>query len=161
LDDYGNEVAVGELGHVVLTRLDGYSMPLIRYRLGDLAIKEDESKECKCGRPFPMIKKIIGRDTDVVRSPTGNALIIHFFTAIFEHFSEIKQFQVYQKEQTNFTIYYITDLDEHMILPILFSIKDIMNKNAGELLSVNFCKTLKIDPSPSGKPQIIISDMKK
>ena len=42
LDKDGNEVAPGELGYVVVTRLDAFSFPLIRYYLGDLAIKETE-----------------------------------------------------------------------------------------------------------------------
>ncbi len=39
LDEYNNEVPDGNIGRVVVTRLDGYSMPLIRYANGDLAIK--------------------------------------------------------------------------------------------------------------------------
>jgi len=57
LDKNGNEVKAGEIGYVVVTRLDAFSFPLIRYYLGDLAIKADENKKCTCGRAFPMLKK--------------------------------------------------------------------------------------------------------
>lgn len=161
LDDQGKEVAVGELGHVVITRLDAYSMPLIRYRLGDLAIKDDPEKKCTCGRPFPMLKKIIGRDTDLVRSPAGKALIVHFFTGIFEHIAEIRQFQVYQKDLTGFTVRYISEISEEMIIPILSSLHEVMNKKAGEILIIDFVRVNRISPSSSGKPEIIVSDLKK
>ena len=38
LDDDGNRLPAGQLGKVVVTRLDAFAMPLVRYYLGDLAI---------------------------------------------------------------------------------------------------------------------------
>ncbi len=40
---------------------------------------------------------IRGRETDVVTTPSGNRLIVHFFTGVLEHFSEIDTFQVTQE----------------------------------------------------------------
>lgn len=39
LDNNGNEVENGEIGHVVVTSLVARGMPLIRYKVGDLAVK--------------------------------------------------------------------------------------------------------------------------
>ena len=39
LDEFGNTVPDGELGEVTVTSLDNFLMPLIRYKIGDLAIK--------------------------------------------------------------------------------------------------------------------------
>jgi phenylacetate-CoA ligase len=57
----------GEFGYVVVTHLDAYEMPLIKYYLGDLAIKmpKDEYPPQK-ELDFPLFKKMIGRDTDMV-----------------------------------------------------------------------------------------------
>lgn len=159
LDDAGQEVKAGELGHVVITRLDSFSMPLIRYRLGDLAIKEKEELNCACGRPYPMLQKIIGRDTDVIRSPSGKALIVHFFTGIFEHIPEIIQFQVVQEKPESFVLRFISDRGEDAIKPILSDALEKMNTKAGENLNVTFERVEQIFPSPSGKPQIIISKL--
>ena len=62
----GKTVPDGTLGQVVVTSLDNYLMPLIRYKIGDLAIKSNKMSSCKCGRNLPIINKIIGRDTDVL-----------------------------------------------------------------------------------------------
>ena len=47
---------------------------------------------------------IEGRETDVVITPAGNRLIVHFFTGILEHFPEIESFQVVQKDPQSFSV---------------------------------------------------------
>jgi phenylacetate-CoA ligase len=43
------------------------------------------------------MESIQGRDTDVVVTPSGNRLIVHFFTGILNHFPEVESFQVVQE----------------------------------------------------------------
>jgi phenylacetate-CoA ligase len=43
-----------------------------------------------------LLKQIQGRTADFVVTPSGNRLIVHFFTGILEHFREIESFQVIQ-----------------------------------------------------------------
>ena len=50
------------------------------------------------------MESIQGRDADAVITPSGNRLIVHFFTGIFEHFSEIDSFQVVQENVDNMII---------------------------------------------------------
>jgi len=153
LDKNGNEVKDGEIGYVVATRLDAPSFPLIRYYLGDLAIKADENEKCKCGRTLPMLKKIIGRDTDIIHTPTGKALIVHFFTGIFEHFNEIKQFKVIQKTKNEIEIEFIPSELFHQ--PVLEKIKTKICEMAEESFPIRFLEVSTIAATASGKPQII------
>jgi len=44
------------------------------------------------------MERILGRDTDVILAPSGNRLVVHYFTGILEHFHEVSQFQVVQEE---------------------------------------------------------------
>lgn len=97
VDDEGNPVPDGTLGHVLLTRLDPGMMPLVRYRVGDLGIKSRD-KACSCGRGFEMLERIEGRDTDIVMTPSGKKLIVHFFTGIIEYYTSIETFKVVQNE---------------------------------------------------------------
>jgi phenylacetate-CoA ligase len=97
LDDEGNPVAPGEFGNLILTRLHPGPMPLIRYQVGDIGVRGD-GRRCECGRGFQVMESIQGRDTDVVVTPSGNRLIVHFFTGICEHFPEIESFQVVQEK---------------------------------------------------------------
>jgi len=91
-------VAVGEIGNIVLTRLHAGPMPLIRYRVGDLGVSGGFRK-CACGRGFEILESIQGRDTDVVVTPSGNRLIVHFFTGILEYYPQIDTFQIIQDER--------------------------------------------------------------
>lgn len=65
----GKPVVAGEDGEIVITHLDNWAMPFIRYRTGDVA--QFDSKKCKCGRHLSIIKNIKGRTTDFVVTPDG------------------------------------------------------------------------------------------
>jgi phenylacetate-CoA ligase len=54
----------GEMGEVVLTGLLNYAMPLVRYRVGDMA--RWSAEVCPCGRGMPVIEEIGGRLDDYV-----------------------------------------------------------------------------------------------
>ena len=69
VDSNNNPVAAGELGFFVCTSFLNNAMPLIRYKLGDMGIVSD--KLCECGRNFPVIEKIYGRNDDVLVTPDG------------------------------------------------------------------------------------------
>ena len=161
LDDDDNPVPDGKMGHVVITRLDAFAMPLIRYKLGDLAIKAACTESCQCGRPFPMLKKIIGRDTDLVKTPTGKTLIVHFFTGVLEHITEIEQFQVVQYTTQEFEIRYLTKQPSEVIKNLLLKLHNELEVKAAESLNIRFTQVDIIPPSPSGKPQIIVSHISK
>ncbi|MDR1887600.1 MAG: AMP-binding protein [Prevotellaceae bacterium] len=65
LDDYGNRVAEGETGELVITTLGVEAMPLLRYRTGDLCFMTNEP--CACGRKSPRISPIVGRKNHMVK----------------------------------------------------------------------------------------------
>ena len=64
LNEHGEYTKAGEVGELVLTGLSNYSMPLIRYRIGDMGIASDE--KCPCGRALPLIQSVIGRSDDML-----------------------------------------------------------------------------------------------
>jgi len=59
VDADGRPVGAGREGRVVVTTLHNYSMPLIRYDLGDRAVQGDGS--CPCGSPLPTLRSLTGR----------------------------------------------------------------------------------------------------
>jgi phenylacetate-CoA ligase len=69
LDKNNQPVKAGELGEFVCTGFTNTAMPLIRYKIGDMGILSD--KQCDCGRQFPVIERIDGRDDDVLVTPDG------------------------------------------------------------------------------------------
>jgi hypothetical protein len=59
---------------VVGTSLHNLSMPLIRYRTGDLVIVDSAQRRCACQREFPLVHSIVGRDSDIVVTPDKRAV---------------------------------------------------------------------------------------
>lgn len=57
---------------IIATGFWNMAMPLIRYDTGDLL--EPGSNTCQCGRAFPVVKKIIGRENAVLTTPSGRTL---------------------------------------------------------------------------------------
>jgi phenylacetate-CoA ligase len=74
LKENGTPCKDGEQGEMVITILTNYTMPLIRYKIGDMAIKSDE--KCTCGIGFPIIKDVTGRTQDFFIDETGNLIIV-------------------------------------------------------------------------------------
>jgi phenylacetate-CoA ligase len=66
--DDGELAQTGEAGRLVLTDLRNYSMPLIRYDTGDIA---SLGIGCGCERGFPILEKIIGRESEYALTRLG------------------------------------------------------------------------------------------
>jgi phenylacetate-CoA ligase len=152
------EVPDGELGYVVVTRLDNFSMPLIRYYNGDLAVKLPREKyPANRKMNFPLLERVIGRDTDIVRTRSGKYLIVHFFTGIFEFYPTIRQFRVIQKELDSIMVEYIPESD--FDARILDEITTTIQGHLKEPFTVSYNSVDFIPATASGKPQIIKSEL--
>lgn len=100
VDDNNQLVKNGEKGKIIVTSLDNYSMPFIRYQIDDIGIISPKS--CTCGRNLRMFEFIEGRVTDVIYSPAGKHISLYFFALIFQGLSDfIKEFQVNQKKDSD------------------------------------------------------------
>jgi phenylacetate-CoA ligase len=110
VDDDGMPVKPGEVGNILLTRLDAGAMPLIRYKVGDIGRKSPD-QTCECGRGLEMLTKIEGRDTDIIVTPNGNRLIVHFFTGIFEYYQSIDTFKVIQEKPGEIIVELVPNAD--------------------------------------------------
>jgi phenylacetate-CoA ligase len=53
----GRPARAGETGEIVVTDLNSFSLPLVRYRTGDFAAARDEAA-CRCGRGLPRIRPL-------------------------------------------------------------------------------------------------------
>lgn len=93
----GRPAKPGEMGEVVVTDLNNYCMPLIRYRLGDLAVAMDATEPCACGRGLPLIGQIEGRVQALIVGKSGKYMPGAFFFHLFKDYDYlIKQFMVEQ-----------------------------------------------------------------
>lgn len=100
----GRPANPGEIGEIVITDLNNFSMPLIRYRIGDLA-KAVKQKPCLCGRPHSQIGQISGRTQALVSCSNGVWLPGTFFAHFFKDFDfAVQHYQVVQENSSSFSI---------------------------------------------------------
>lgn len=105
VDDNGNPVQPGEMGRVVVTELNNYACPLIRYALGDFAIAIDPETQCECGRGLPLMGPIQGRIQATIVGANGELIPGTFFARLFADYDyAIRQFQVVQQELGKVTL---------------------------------------------------------
>jgi len=140
---------------IIVTHLDKYAMPLIRYDTGDLGIVFD--KKCPCGRELTLIKEVNGRTTDFLRLKSGKLIPFLYFNYIFEQYGPfIKGFQIIQKSWENIIIKIIPTEQYSENVG-----KNLIQKLSEELSSVKMEieEVKSILPSKSGKKITVISEI--
>lgn len=90
-----NQQVYGEEGEVICTDLTNYTMPFIRYALGDIAVLSEE--RCGCGRSFPLIKLVQGRCDDFITLASGKIVSPVVLELSLERIEGIGQYKLVQE----------------------------------------------------------------
>ena len=100
----GKPINPHEEGEVVVTVLNNFAQPFIRYNLKDIASYNKEL--CPCGRTFPLINQIKGRTNDYMITEDGNA--ISFFNYYFKGLApHVYEYQIIQEDVCLFTVFIV------------------------------------------------------
>ncbi len=94
IDDGGAPCGPGEVGRVVVTPLHNFSMPLIRYDIGDYA---EVGKRSPDGRGLPVLNRILGRARNMLLLPEGRKTWPAFGSRGMAAIAPIRQHQIVQK----------------------------------------------------------------
>lgn len=100
VETFENEYGMSEL---LLTNLNCYSFPLIRYRVGDLG--KIQSGICSCGFPSPKIIDLKGRTRDILKLRNGTIVHGSLFNKVFYNHTEIDGYKILQKKDHSITLY--------------------------------------------------------
>jgi phenylacetate-CoA ligase len=68
----GRPAPPGTPGSLVVTDLSNFAMPLVRYLIGDVGVLADRT--CACGRGFPLLESLEGREADYVVTADGRLI---------------------------------------------------------------------------------------
>lgn len=99
LSEDGTPAAPGELAEMVITSFHNLSRPLLRYRIGDMGIYAKQ--KCPCGRNWPLVQEIAGRNVEQIKTPGGRNLY-QFSHLIFKVTTKVKQSQIIQFKPDQF-----------------------------------------------------------
>ena len=144
-------------GRVILTNLDNYAMPLIRYENGD-ALTLSEHK-CTCGRHSQLIAHIDGRLYDIIEGEPGHRIHAGFFDECFLKVDlmnkyNIRQIRIVQKDKFLFVAQYVADTE------INSTDQTILNNEykmmLGESVKLVFEKKAQIASTASGKRHFVV-----
>ena len=134
-------------------------MPMIRYRVGDLAVAMDNKTVCACGRGLPRIGEIEGRVQAIIVGSNGRYIPGTFFAHFFKDYDHIiRQYQVSQEEvgKLNLKIIKAHRFNEESITEIVKKLKDFLGQETYiELEYVDQIKMVR-----TGKHQGSISKVK-
>ncbi len=152
--EHVTDSATGEsLTELLVTDLDNYGMPFIRYAIEDLGtIRWDR---CKCGLGLPRLESTIGRTFDVVKAPNGNYLGGTFWTILLRKVKGIDRFQVIQEEVDSITIAFIASgefTDEARKYVI-----EKVREACGPRMKVRFELKPELELTPTAKHRFVIS----
>jgi len=100
LNDNGEPCKAGENANIVVTNLNNYIFPLIRYNIGDQCKISNE--KCSCGQIYPLFDQIMGRQSDIIKTPSNDEISLSNFSVFFEYLYEyISQYQLIVDEKIN------------------------------------------------------------
>ena len=160
VDNDGKEVAFGQTGNIIITLLTNYTMPLIRYKIGDRGILSDMNRQCEHG--FPLLEKINGRIKSVFINKFGDYIDDDLFFALFRLKENIKKFQIIQ-ETVEYIIINLVLIDKTKLKDVDKEFREIsqkIRKVMGEETKIKYNIVDEIKPSPSGKYMYSFSRVK-
>ena len=155
LDKSNNPLTEHETGNIIITSLINYSMPLIRYKIGDRGSLD--LTQCPCGIGLTRLDKVIGRVVDVFKTQNGELIDGEYFTHLLYFRENVKKFQIVQESLNQIDVYLVSfdggRLNSVIEAEITQKIKLVMGSNC----QVNFNYVPDISSAGSGKMRFTIS----
>lgn len=155
LDDSGAPCQPGETGRVVVTALHNFAMPLVRYEIGDYA---EVGEPCRCGRGLPTLRRIFGRQRNILRTPDGQWRWPSFAEGDKpEALPAFYQFQLVQRT--------LQRLEMRVVRPVPFTLaeeatlREYLQKSLHYPFEIHFVYLDSIPRNPTGKFEDFVSEL--
>ncbi|MEF8982859.1 phenylacetate--CoA ligase family protein [Thiohalorhabdus sp.] len=142
------------VGDLLITNLDAYGMPLLRYRVGDRGWLDDGG--CDCGLPLPVIGGVAGRSNDFLVG--GGGRLVHSLAPIYvlREIPAISQFRLYQRPDRSLEVALVTGRE--LTSEELDGIRTGLLKALDLDVEVAFAFPEVIAPEASGKYRWVVSE---
>ncbi len=145
----------GKPGLVVVTDLNNYSMPRLRYQLGDVASLSYEA--CPCGNAAPVLESIEGREDDMFVTESKRYVHGHFFNHIARNLESFLRFQLIQHTPDSLSMLLVKHPEKYKPAEEALFVQEIRNV-IGDKAKINVNYVDEIQPSASGKYRYAIRE---
>jgi phenylacetate-CoA ligase len=154
VDEAGCSLPIGESGEVVVTHLDNYAMPFIRYRTGDVG--RLLPGVCRCGRGLPRMDVVAGRRTDHLVAADGTLAHALSLIYVLREIDAVREFRIHQRRDRSVDVLVVPGpvfCEEHRV-----RIRRGVQRRLGEAIPVRIRLVDTVEPLPSGKHRYVISE---
>ncbi|MFL1453586.1 phenylacetate--CoA ligase family protein [Marinobacter sp. GN3S48] len=148
LDADNQPVKPGEPGKIVVTDLNNFAMPLIRYRVEDVGAFSEEV--CACGRGLPILKRLEGRVADFLKLPSGGHVAgISLIERTLTKVPGVEQMQLVQDRVDHIVINRVKgkDFNEQTDQGLILAMREVFDERVG----LDIVDVPVISQDPSGK----------
>lgn len=165
VDKDGNRLEEGT-GRVILTLLTNYTMPLIRYEIGDLATIIPQENSCPCGRDWQTLERVDGRTGSLFYKKDGTSISPLFFVhfvGVVHNSGLFEKYQIVQEDYGKVLIKLVlaegVQPFEDTVQSSLEKIRSDFRKVLGEEVEILFSFEEEIPTLSSGKYVYAFSKM--
>jgi phenylacetate-CoA ligase len=134
---------------IIVTNLNNYAMPFIRYKIGDKA-ERIVSGSCTCGRHSERLLGITGRESEMISLDSGKTIHGEYFTHLFYGEYGVKAFEVVFRKKENKLVIRCDEISDSTQVAFRGQIyKDFRLQN------VEFENLESVNKTPTGKYKFI------
>ncbi len=159
VDDKGKPFPVGSEGRILVTNLQNYAMPFIRYEIGDVGAISDQA--CPCGRGLPLLVKLSGRTDDVIFTRSGKSIPGLALPRRFLAYLGIEQVQIVQQSYEEVTVKIVLNREypQEYKGELTTRIIDQYRPILGEDMDITVEFVDQIPPTVAGKRRVVVSNL--
>lgn len=161
VDDNNRYVGEGQKGRILITNLNNFAMPFIRYDIGDVGVSTEKS--CSCGRGLPLLASLEGRSTDVIVTKSrgkisGNFLFYPAYPTLANW--GVEQYQIVQEDYERIVIKIVPGQEQSKdITEIRTFMAEAYKKILGEDMKIDIEIVDEIPVNAAGKRRFILSNV--
>lgn len=157
LNERNENCLPGEIGRVVVTCLESYLMPLIRYENGDYA---EVGQTCPCLNNSKTLRRIIGRERNMITLSDGTKHWPSFPSEEWTTISQtIRQFKLIQHTVDDIEVQLVCDYNLAPIQEIQIGL--MLNRRFSSEFEYNFTYLNELQIGKNGKFEDFVSNVNK
>ena len=155
VDAEGRVCPPGEEGEIVITNLENYSMPLVRFKIEDTGAWSETT--CSCEYNLSLLENVTGRITDHFIRRDGSLFHGQYFGFLLFYTPWVKKFQFVQKDYDLVKVYIVLagEKDPEKLKFVEEKTKLVLDKDC----RVEFEFVEEIPPTKSGKFLYTVSEV--